>query len=185
MSSAEDTTLLYQESINNIQDAELLSREIKKESPQDYIVATHGPGLVRAIKDDPTILDKIGIYRVNCSHLGKEPDFIALADFLRNIHHAVPILIVLQGPKPRIHELDPVLDDKITVAVGQKFKISYVSKHDPKHFCAEDHLKVCFPEIVDVMEVGDMVVFDDGKMTAIVTEIHDEYRIIECSEIDG
>lgn len=91
-----DATLLYEEAINNVQDAELLSRETKKANPKDYIVATHGPALVRAVIADPKVLDMIGIYRVNCSHLGKESDLTALANFLRNIHHAVPILIDLQ-----------------------------------------------------------------------------------------
>jgi len=35
------------------------------------------------------------------------------------------------------------------------------------------------------MEVGDFAVFDDGKMTATVREIHDTYKVIECTEIGG
>lgn len=36
------------------------------------------------------------------------------------------------------------------------------------------------------MAVGDLAVFDDGKMTATVTEVHPDHRVIVCSEIsDG
>jgi hypothetical protein len=33
------------------------------------------------------------------------------------------------------------------------------------------------------MEIEDLAVFDDGKMTATVREIHDAYKIIECTEV--
>lgn len=66
-------TLLYQETTALLKKTSaLLKKDQKKQIPQNSIVATHGPTLVAAVKEDPTILDKIGIYRVNCSHLGKE-----------------------------------------------------------------------------------------------------------------
>lgn len=94
-------------------------------------------------------------------------------------------MIDLQGPKPRINELIPELHDKIVVTVGKKFHISFASEKDENYLCTEDHLTVCFPEIVNVMEVGDFAVFDDGKMTATVREVHDTYKVIECTEIGG
>ncbi len=81
--------------------------------------------------------------------------------------------------------MDPSLADKIVVTLGKKFKISYASEDAADILCTEDHLKVCFPQIVSVMEVGDLAVFDDGKMTATVREIHDTYNIIECTNIAG
>lgn len=71
-------TLLYQEAIARIIDASLIAKKIKQETPQHFIVATHGPTLMAAIKEDSSILDMIGIYRVNCSHLGKENNWEAL-----------------------------------------------------------------------------------------------------------
>jgi pyruvate kinase len=35
------------------------------------------------------------------------------------------------------------------------------------------------------MSIGDLAVFDDGKMTATVREIYDDYKVIECTEISG
>lgn len=58
----------------------------------------------------------------------------------------------------------------ITVSIGDKLEVSYASGSDTERFCIPGKLRVCFPEIVDVMQVGDIVIFDDGKMTAIVRE---------------
>ncbi len=90
-------TLLYQETTARLQSTtSLVTKDKKKQIPQDSIVATHGPTLVAAVKEDPTILNKIGIYRVNCSHLGKENNKHALADYLKEIHPYCQILIDLQ-----------------------------------------------------------------------------------------
>lgn len=87
---------LYQEAIRSISVEELQKKKEKIAEPQEYIVATHGPALAKAIKEYPHILDSIGIYRVNCSHLGKEPDLSALAEYLRAVSPFVQILIDLQ-----------------------------------------------------------------------------------------
>lgn len=86
---------LYQDAIASMKRSSLLSRE-EKTIPEEYIVATHGPALTKAITENPELLNLIGIFRVNCSHLGKEPDFPALAEYLSVLHRYVPILIDLQ-----------------------------------------------------------------------------------------
>lgn len=98
-------TTLYFDAIEKINASTLKTREEKKEIPEFTIVATHGPALVKSILEDPTTLDMIGIYRLNCSHLGKETDLDALAQYLQVINKSTPVLIDLQGPKPRIHEM--------------------------------------------------------------------------------
>ena len=90
-----DVTLLYQDALESVKHSSPLKRE-EKTIPEQYIVATHGPALTKAVKEDPTILNNIGIYRVNCSHIGKEPNLEILAEYLRTIHKFVPILIDLQ-----------------------------------------------------------------------------------------
>jgi hypothetical protein len=90
-----EVTQLYQDAFQSVQKSSLLKRE-EKTVPENCIVATHGPALTKAVRDNPEILDFIGIYRVNCSHIGKEPDLHALAEYLRGIHKHVPILIDLQ-----------------------------------------------------------------------------------------
>jgi hypothetical protein len=69
---------------------------VKYQNPDDFIVATHGPSLAIEIRENPKILNLIGIYRVNCSHLGKESDLETLGLLLKNISKYVPILIDLQ-----------------------------------------------------------------------------------------
>lgn len=88
-------TELYQSAIDAIKKATLIPRNDKK-IPENYMVPTHGPALVRALTKNPELLDLMGMYRVNCSHIGKEPDLEILAEFLRTIHSFVPILIDLQ-----------------------------------------------------------------------------------------
>lgn len=86
----------YHETKNIIEKNALVGRKKKEEAPGNYIVATHGPALTKALRENPELLDLIGIYRVNCSHLGKESDLEALAEYLRTLHPFVPILIDLQ-----------------------------------------------------------------------------------------
>ncbi len=71
----------------------------------------------------------------------------------------------------------------IPVQIGDKFEACYASGDSEERFCTKGKLRVCFPEIIQVMDIGDTVIFDDGKMTAIVREKSDTKAIIECSEI--
>ncbi len=173
-------TTLYFDAIEKINASTLKTREEKKEIPEFTIVATHGPALVKSILEDPTTLDMIGIYRLNCSHLGKETDLDALAQYLQVINKSTPVLIDLQGPKPRIHEMK---EGDITVHIWELLEVTYESGDSDERFCLPWKLKVCFPEIVDVMEIGDIVIFDDGKMMAKVVQKETNKAVIQCSEI--
>lgn len=178
-----ELTQLYQKAINAVKKSSLLWRAEKKKAPQNFIVATHGPALIKALRDNPELLDKIGIYRVNCSHMNKEPDQTALAEYLKTLHPLVPILIDLQGPKPRIHEMSEEIQDKMIMRVGDTFEVAYAPGNSTERFGTYGHIKVCFPEIVNVMEVGDECVFDDGKMTAIVRGKSSWKAMLECTQI--
>ena len=176
-----EKTLLYAEAVEAFKNISLTSREEKKAIPENYIVATHGPALTKVLRESPETLNLIGIYRVNCSHIGKESDLDALAEYLRTIHKYVPILIDLQGPKPRIHEMGPEGD--MTVKLGEMLEVTYAPASSEERFCTPGKLRVCFPQIVEVMQVGDVVIFDDGKMTATVREKSGDRAVIECTEI--
>lgn len=173
---------IYLEAIESVKNSRLLLPAAKKSIPKHYIVATHGPALTKAVIEDPGLLNLIGIYRLNCSHLGKEQDLEKLAEYLRVISPFVPILIDLQGPKPRIHEITPGIKG-LPVKRGDRFIVTYESGDSENRFCTPGNLKVCFPEIVEIMEVGDTVIFDDGKMTAVVREKSAGKGTIECTEI--
>lgn len=164
-----------------LSNAPLIRREEKKAIPENYIVATHGPALTKVLRDNPETLNLIGIYRVNCSHIGKESDLSELAEYLRIIHKYVPILIDLQWPKPRIHEMGP--DGDMTVKFGEMLEVTYAPANSEERFCSAGKLRVCFPEIVEVMKVDDVIIFDDGKMTATVREKSSDRAVIECREI--
>ena len=128
-----EKTLLYIETMTSIRDTLLIHRE-EKTTPENYIVATHGPALTKALKENPELLNLIGIYRVNCSHLGKESDLKSLAEYLKTLHPFVPILIDLQGPKPRIHETMPGTGG-IPVKIGDRFEVTYESGDSKNRFC--------------------------------------------------
>lgn len=70
----------------------------------------------------------------------------------------------------------------ITVKLGEMLEVTYAPATSEERFCEPGKLRVCFPEIIKVMQVGDTVIFDDGKMSAIVREVGEKH-IIECSEI--
>jgi pyruvate kinase len=176
-----EKTLLYAEAVEALKNVSLTPREEKKSIPENYIVATHGPALTKVLRDSPETLNLIGIYRVNCSHIGKESDLNSLAEYLRMIHKFVPILIDLQWPKPRIHEMG--LEGDITVQLGEMLEVTYAPATSEERFCEPGKLRVCFPQIVEVMQVGDVVIFDDGKMSATVREKSGERAVIECTEI--
>ena len=177
----DEKTLLYAEAIEALKNISLSGRDEKKVVPEHYIVATHGPALTKTVIENPEILNLIGIYRVNCSHIGKESDLDALAEYLRTIHKYVPILIDLQWPKPRIHEMGPEGD--ITVKLWEMLEVTYAPATSEERFCEPGKLRVCFPQIVEVMQIGDVVIFDDGKMSATIREKSGDRAVIECTEI--
>lgn len=176
-----EKTLLYAQATEALLNTPLAAREEKKAIPENSIVATHGPALAKVLCDTPETLNMIGIYRVNCSHIGKESDLDALAQYLRTVHKYVPILIDLQWPKPRIHEMGPQGD--MTVQLGEMLEVTYAPGGSEEWFCIPGKLRVCFPQIVEVMQVGDVVIFDDGKMSATVREKSWDRAVIECTEI--
>lgn len=71
----------------------------------------------------------------------------------------------------------------MTVNLGEKLEVTYAPGTSEERFCTPGELRVCFPQIVEVMQVDDVVIFDDGKMTAIVREKSGDRAIIECTEI--
>lgn len=71
----------------------------------------------------------------------------------------------------------------MTVNLGEKLEVTYAPATSEERFCTPGKLRVCFPQIVEVMQVGDVVIFDDGKMTAIVREKSGDRAVIECTEI--
>ena len=179
-----ELTKIYQDAIRSLQEKPVLLRS-KKENPRDYIVATHGPALAKKqFTKNPELLNLIGIYRFNCSHLGKKLIYMVSQD-ISEIHKYVPILIDLSMTKTRIHEMSEEIGDKMIMRVGDDFQVTYAPGNSSERFCTYNHLKVCFPEIVGVMEVWDSVIFDDGKMTAIVRGKSTGKAMLECIEIQN
>lgn len=69
------------------------------------------------------------------------------------------------------------------VALGEMLEVTYAPATSEERFCTPGKLRVCFPQIVEVMQIGDVVIFDDGKMTATVREKSGDRAGIECTEI--
>ena len=74
------------------------------------------------------------------------------------------------------------------MSVGKQMNISFDTNNHLSP-CTLDgdmpHLRVCFPEIANRLEVSDEIVFDDGKMVAkVLSKGTDGVAIIECTEIN-
>ncbi len=68
----DEKTVLYADAIASMQNSSAIQTKTEKTIPENYIVATHGPALAKVVREYPEILNLIGIYRLNCSHIGKE-----------------------------------------------------------------------------------------------------------------
>ncbi|MBP9752056.1 MAG: pyruvate kinase [Candidatus Moranbacteria bacterium] len=133
------------------------------------IVATVGPSseskdMLRALADTG-----VNVFRLNFSH-GEHSWHREVINRIREVSRelGVPIGILadLQGPRIRIDGES----EEIPVAVGQKIRVSDVSRRDflPKWGGATVYFDI--PGISDALEVGHAVLIEDGTIRLRVTE---------------
>jgi pyruvate kinase len=133
------------------------------------IVATVGPSseskdMLRALADTG-----VNVFRLNFSH-GEHSWHREVINRIREVSRelGVPIGILadLQGPRIRIDGAS----EEIPVAVGQKIRVSDVSRRDflPEWGGATAYFDI--PGISDALEVGHVVLIEDGTIRLRVTE---------------
>ena len=146
---------------------------------QAKIVATLGPA--SSSKEAIQALFEAGadVFRFNFSH-GTHQDHQARCNIVREIERAagrpIAILADLQGPKLRVGQF---ADGRVTLAAGQKF----VLDRDPALGTAQ---RVCLPhpELFEVIDAGQSLLLDDGKLRLQVLANEDR-RVIRTRVVTG
>ncbi len=133
------------------------------------IVATLGPA-----SSDETVLRRlvqagIDIVRLNFSH-GSAADHAARVDLLRKVAsesgRTVGIMADLQGPKIRVGRFD---GGKAELAAGDTFILDAACKLGNRERVGLD-----YPELIDDVEAGTVLLLDDGRIILDVLEVHAE-----------
>lgn len=134
------------------------------------IVATLGPGSANAEKIPELIKRGVNIFRLNFSHGDHDSHratYKIIRDAADSLHANVGILADLQGPKLRIGTFK---DDKISLTIGQSLRFDL----DPSHG-DETRITLPHPEILSVLDVGNQIFLDDGKVRARITDKGKDY----------
>lgn len=129
------------------------------------IVATLGPA-----SDSPQrliLLIEAGVncFRLNFSHGAKEDHkrrFDAVREAEARLGWPVGIIADLQGPKIRVGAFE---DGSIRLKYGEVLRLEASDRPG-----GEGVIRLPHPEIVDVLEEGDILKFDDGKLQMSVVE---------------
>ncbi|PSW04064.1 pyruvate kinase [Photobacterium lipolyticum] len=132
------------------------------------IVATLGPA-----SNDPQTIEKlilagVNVVRLNFSH-GSSEEHIARAELVRAIAvrlgRHVGVLADLQGPKIRIAVFR---DGKVMLEKGQAFTLDADMASDAG---TENAVGLDFPQLVNDVQQGDVLLLDDGRIRLKVTDI--------------
>ncbi len=136
------------------------------------IIATLGPG--SAAPDTIYLLAKAGvdIFRLNFSH-GSHEDHKQIFDRIREVERRfrrpLAILADLQGPKIRVGTFP---EGKIRLS----FHGEYVLTAE-KHAESEHEIPVPHPEILNVLDVGDEILLNDGQLLLRVLELGERPKV--------
>jgi len=133
------------------------------------IVATLGPASSEEAVLQRLVQAGIDIVRLNFSH-GTAADHAARVELLRRIAAAsgrtIGIMADLQGPKIRVGRFD---GGKTELAVGDTFILDATCKLGNKERVGLD-----YPELIDDVEAGTVLLLDDGRIVLDVQEVHAE-----------
>ncbi len=137
---------------------------------QTKILATLGP----ASNTRETILELfetgVDVFRLNFSH-GTAADHAAVADIIRGIekeyNRPIGILADMQGPKLRVGRFK---DGKIALKEGMVIRFDLDETPGD-----ETRVNLPHPEIIGAVNVGDMLLIDDGKVRVEIIEKGTDY----------
>lgn len=144
------------------------------------IVITLGPATESAEMIENLIEGGVNVFRLNFSHGKHESHAQSIArirKISKKLNKEVAILQDISGPKVRIGEIDGIL--KL-----EESDILILSKHD--HSDDQHTLTLSYPQIIDMVNVGEEVYFADGTLQTVVTEKHDDYlklRLLNDGEL--
>ncbi len=131
------------------------------------IVVTLGPVTANETMVEKLIDYGVNVFRLNFSHgdhnVHKE-SIRLIREASKRLNKDVAILQDISGPKVRIGEIDGVLELK-------KGDIIYLSKEPSSE---PNILDLSYPDIIDMVKIGDEVFFADGTLESVVIDKDDK-----------
>lgn len=132
---------------------------------QSKIVATLGPGCRSPKVVEMLAMAGVDVFRMNFSHGSHEDHRMALETVRRTemrLGRSIGILADLQGPKVRVGQFP---DGKVTFGFNDTLSLVAGETTDQAGTIPVPH-----PEILDVLEVGDEILANDGMVRFTVSE---------------
>ncbi|EGR0366298.1 pyruvate kinase [Vibrio cholerae] len=138
------------------------------------IVATLGPASQTRETLTQLIQAGVNVVRLNFSH-GSAEEHIARAEMVREIAQqlnvSVGVLVDLQGPKIRIACF---AEGAIQLAAGDTF---ILDGHLDRQSGTQERVGLDYPELIDDLKVGNILLLDDGRIQLEVTSVDTQARI--------
>ena len=138
---------------------------------QTKIIATLGPATSTKVIISELIRSGVDVFRLNFSHTSKE-EYLRLINLIKELNLEletnVAILADLQGPKLRVGEIENNL-----IHLEEGDVITFVSK---KYIGRKDHIYMSYQEFPKDVNVGEVILIDDGKIELEVVETNKKDR---------
>src|SRR5674476_303825 len=132
---------------------------------QTKIIATLGPATSSKIIISDLITSGVDVFRLNFSHSSKE-EYLRLINLIKELNQElgtnVAIMADLQGPKLRVGEIENNL-----IQLDEGDVITFVTE---KCVGQKDHIYMSYQEFPIDVNVGEVILIDDGKIKLEVIE---------------
>lgn len=143
------------------------------------IIATIGPATASKEVLKEIILKGVNICRINCSH-GSYDDHQLVIENIRSLNDelgmSVGILVDLQGPKIRIHEVE---NNAIDLENDQTIKVSV-----NKVLGTKEKISINYKDLPKDVKAGERILLDDGKLVLEVISTNSIDEVL-CRIIHG
>jgi pyruvate kinase len=143
------------------------------------IIATIGPATSSKTVLKEIIQKGVNICRINCSH-GSYEDHKSVIDSIREINDElnthVGILVDLQGPKIRIHEVE---NNGIDLVSGEYILIS-----TEKVLGTKEKISINYQDLPRDVKPGEHIMLDDGKLLLEVVSSNGKNEV-KCKVVHG
>jgi pyruvate kinase len=143
------------------------------------IIATIGPATSSKEVLKELILKGVNICRINCSH-GSYDDHAQVIDDIRALNQelgaAVGVLVDLQGPKIRVHEVE---NNGIELISGNEIIIT-----TKKIVGTPTKISINYQDLPRDVKKGEQILLDDGKLLLEAVSVNAENEL-KCKIIHG
>ena len=138
------------------------------------IIATVGPACDSYEKLLGLVEEGVDVFRLNFSH-GTHEDHKKVIDHIRKINENYPFKIAvlgdLQGPKLRVGQIE---NDGIQLEIGDELVLTNEEILGTK----ENGVYIKYPSFYDDVQVGETIMFDDGKIEMRVKKLNDDRTVL-------